>query len=159
MDDPESKLNSIVGSAIRGLVESGASDESVGAFAHRHRTQVAQLLGIEKKPPTVEADLQAVIAGAVAQALQVAGLIGPGRVNAAERVYVLVGGRRTSLTIDRAVLRRLTQGAGRPSANELIQTYANQVPTGTKNRSKWVQDQLVAYVAMQGVQVATDARH
>ena len=158
MEDAEGKLNAIVGSAIRANVESGASDEAVAAFAYKHRSKVAQLLGIEKAPP-VEVDLQAVISAAVTTALQQTGLIGRGAITTSDRVNVLVSGRRTSLTIDSHLLKRLTESTGKQEAGNVIQNFANQAPEGTKNRSKWVQDQLLAYVAMQGVNVNSLIRH
>ena len=48
MDDDEIKdrqLNALVGGALRGLVESGADDEAVGAFAASYRQKAAKILG------------------------------------------------------------------------------------------------------------------
>lgn len=159
MEDPEAKLNAIVGSAIRGLVESGASDESVGAFAHSHRSKVAQVLGIERKPD-VTVDLQTVISAAVATALQQAGLAqGGGAFGQNNRVNVVVNGQRTSLTLDRQLLDNLMAKSGKQVTGDLIASFANNAPKGTKNRSKWVQRQLVAHLALQTADMQSLSQH
>ena len=71
MDDDEIKdrqLNALVGGALRGLVESGADDEAVGAFAASYRQKAAKILGrpLEALNPP---DLKEVIKLAVAEAL------------------------------------------------------------------------------------------
>ena len=75
MDDEDTKdrqINALVGGAVRGLVESGADDEAVGAFAASYRQKAAKILGRPQEaldPP----DLTEVIKVAVAQALAAAG--------------------------------------------------------------------------------------
>ena len=77
MDDEDTKdrqINALVGGAVRGLVESGADDEAVDAFAASYRQKAAKILGRPQEaldPP----DLTEVIKVAVAQALAAAGQV------------------------------------------------------------------------------------
>lgn len=141
------KLNAIIGSAIKALAESGADDEFIGAFALSHRQKVSKILGQPEEalqPP----DLQAMITRAVEQAMDSTGLRKRAGKRKTERVHVLIGGRRTSVTITQAMVSGLVQAKGdRRSAKALIQELANSAPVDTDNRSRWVEDRVRAFLS------------
>lgn len=153
-DDETAKLNAIVGSAIKALVESGADDAYVGSFAASHRAKVARILGQSEtvdEPP----DLLAMVTKAVQAAL--AGLPGSQaglslplvghRKKVAKRVYVTVAGRSTSLTLREESVARLTEILGdKRKAKAVIQDLASSAPQDTPNRSRWVEDRIFAYM-------------
>ena len=73
MDPLDPKLNAIVGAAVRALVESGADDERIGAFAAAHRVRVAEILGLSPTPAGPP-DLIEVVREAVRGVLSESGL-------------------------------------------------------------------------------------
>jgi hypothetical protein len=151
------KLNAIVGAALKALVESGAGDEFVGAFAATHRTKVASILGAAE-PPADSPDLVAVIAQAVGVAFEQAG-IGKRKGGSSRRINVLVGGRRTSLTVNPALMDRLIQIEGPRKAKLVIQDLANTAPTDVKNRSGWVEERLTSVLSLTSQPEPSSPRH
>lgn len=144
------KLNAIVGSALRGLVESGASDEAIGAFAQDHRTKVSQLLGIAAAKPQ-EVDLNALVSSVVLKALDELG-VGSGQASRkpAARVIVEVRGAKTSVSIKRALMDRLVASkGGQKEASAMLEELANAAPADTLNRSKWVAERVESILQMQ----------
>lgn len=142
------KLDAIVGSAIRALVESGADDEFIGSFSANHRIKVAGILeqsAATSSPP----DLQSVVAQAVTQALSAAGIVGKQR-NASQRVNVIIAGRRTSVTLGVATIEKLIEAkGGKSQAKELVQEMARTIPTNVENRSGWLEERLQAFLTFQ----------
>jgi hypothetical protein len=160
-DDIEKrKLDAIVGAAIKALAESGAGDELVGAFAATHRLKVSKILGLSE-PAADAPDLLDIVTQAVGMALEQAG-VGKRKVfggPSTKRVYVEVGGRRTSLTLSHAVLGKLDQVRGeRKAAKTIIQELANSAPSNVENRSGWVEERLTAYLQL-GQDKSQGARH
>lgn len=161
-DSPQFKLNALVGAALRGLVQSGADDQAIGAFAAEHRERVAQILGMAA--PVAPVDLQAVIESAVAQGIEKAqsqGRLGKPRrqSGAARRVYVVVAGVRTSVTIPSALFEEVAAaGGGAKEARRLAEQYANQAPD-EGNRSGWTVERLRGHLALHEAPGAAQPRH
>lgn len=144
--DDFSKLDALVGAALKRLVEAGASSEAVGAFAASYRTEVAQILGLAESRPA-EPDLGELVQAAVSRALSEAGVIGQGRARRrARKFFVKVDGRRTSVLVAAEQADELVQKLGRRQANEVVARIAQSAPSNIDNRSGWVQDQLRAGV-------------
>ncbi len=162
-DSPQFKLNALVGAALRGLVQSGADDQAIGAFAAEHRERVAQILGMAAAP-VAPVDLQAVIESAVAQGIEKAqsqGRLGKARrqAGAARRVYVVVAGVRTSVTIPSALFEEVAAaGGGAKEARRLAEQYANQAPD-EGNRSGWTVERLRGHLALHEAPGAAQPRH
>lgn len=140
------KLNAIVGSALRGLAESGASDEAIGAFAHDHRMKVSQLLGMEGVP-TQQVDLETVVTKVLEQ-------MGVAPYKAARqpaaRIIVEVRGAKTSISINRRLMDRLVaaKGGEKGVAKATIEELANAAPADALNRSKWVAEHVEIILSM-----------
>ena len=158
-DDSETrKLNAIVGAAIKALAESGAADEFVGAFAASHRAKVASVLGASEPAPDSQ-DLLAIVTQAVGLAMEQAG-IGKRKEPTTKRVNVEIAGRRTSLTLSRAVLDKLSQAKGtKQQAKAVIQDLANTAPMDVENRSGWVEERLLGVLTLADQDGASAARH
>lgn len=160
-NDDLSKLNALVGAAIRGLVESGASAESIGAFAATYREEASQVLGITSIAPTP--DLTSLVSQAVSIALEHAGVGAQKKTRkpTAQKFYVFIDGRKTSVTISRATTNRLMESkGGEESARQFVQELANLAPRDVKNRSKWVENHLLATLSFANTpSSAGQARH
>jgi hypothetical protein len=144
------KLNAIVGSALRGLVESGASDEAIGAFAHDHRVKVSQLLGVGDAPAQ-QVDLESLVTSVVGKVLDEMGLA-PGKSarKPAARIIVDVRGAKTSISINQALMNRLVaaKGGEKGAAKATLEELANAAPADARNRSKWVAERVEAILKM-----------
>ena len=144
------QIDSLVGAAIRGLVESGATDTRIGAFAAEHRVKVAQILGLAPDAPDAP-DLLAIVTEAVKAALANTKHaqrrpLGP---EGSQAVNVLVGGKRTSVKVSRGVLTRIEESrGGRAPARALVEALSNQVPSYITNRSRWVEGELIKLLDM-----------
>jgi hypothetical protein len=139
----ERQLNAIIGAAIRGLIESGADDESVGAFAESHRIKVSQYLGAPEaalKTP----ELTEIVAQSVATALEHLGYKARGAKGVqTKRFNIDVAGRRTSVSIRKEVATRAIQElGGLLEARKLMQDFAHQAPADVVNRSAWIEQRL-----------------
>jgi len=160
-DDSEiRKLNAIVGAALKALADSGAEDEFVGAFAAAHRVKVASILGVGK-PATETPDLLTIVTQAVGVALTQAG-VGKSKtlVQNTKRVNVEIAGRRTSLTLSRTVLERLTETKEtKQQVKAVIQDLANTAPATVTNRSGWVEERLLTILSHSVADTSTSARH
>lgn len=150
VEDQDAKLNAIVGAALRALVESGAEDHAVGAFAAAHRLKVAQILGMAAAAPAGPPELLGLIRQAVRAELEQTGHAA-GAKPVAKRINVVVGGKRTSVTVDPEVFRQLaqTQG-GQAKATATIRELAAQAPADAPKRSGWVEARLVAIIELAG---------
>lgn len=142
-DLQQRRLNAIVGEAIKGLVESGADSEFIGAFAVSHREKIASLMGLTSALPPSAPDLLELVAKGAQLALEQAGLIKKPREGTAKRVSVVVGGKRTTVSVSQQLMRQLTESRGNESsAVRLIQDVAAHVPLDAENRSAWIEDRL-----------------
>ena len=155
-DDPEiqtRKLNAIVGAAIKALAASGADDEFVGDFAAAHRLHVANVLGHEQAQPVP--DLVSIVTQAVGQALAQAGVVSAKRVDRAapaRRIHIMLGGRRTSVSISPVHLDALVrQKGGLSKARTVIEELGNAAPTSVDNRSGWIEERLVGMLRASSV--------
>lgn len=152
------KLNALVGAALKGLVDSGASFEAIGAFAASYRTQASQLLGISDAPPEAP-DLEAIVTNTVTKALRDLNLVKDPEARKG-RVYLKIGGVRTSVTISEKSMARLEKERGEKEANKFIEQLAGNAPKDIKNRSKWVESRLAAlWQSVEHESTASQARH
>jgi uncharacterized Ntn-hydrolase superfamily protein len=143
------QINAIIGAAIRAFVETGADDESIGAFATDYRAKVARYLG-EPETSLKTPDLAEVVTQAVAAALAQAGEAKKRQTPGVQtrRFNIEFAGRRTSLSIRNDVASRLAQEKGSlPEARKFIQEVAKAAPKGIENRSAWVEERIEAYLA------------
>lgn len=148
MDDPLlTQLNALVGAALRGLVEVGASAEAIGAFAENYRKEASTILGIT--PIQQEApDLQALVTQAVKEALSETPLVQPRTPSRSQRFYVTVQGVRTAITLGQDVVEKVVEAKkGIKPARKFIQELAAGCPSGVRNRSGWVKERLLATLA------------
>ena len=77
-----------------------------------------------------------------------------------KRVNVEIAGRRTSLTLSRAVLDKLSQAKGtKQQAKAVIQDLANTAPMDVENRSGWVEERLLGVLTLADQDGASAARH
>lgn len=149
MDDDEIKdrqLNALVGGALRGLVESGADDEAVGAFAASYRQKAAKILGrpLEALNPP---DLKEVIKLAVAEALadgQQAHQAAPKKSRKQnEHFTVMIRGQKTSVTIHKDVIAQLTEAKGdKAEVSRFVREVAKDVPETVENKSEWIEERI-----------------
>lgn len=153
------KLNAIVGCAIRAMVESGADDATVGAFAASHREQISRILGISEQPAEPP-DLLSMVTQAVEQALANGGGVNKTDLKRSkQKVYVKVNGRRTSLTLRTDSLSKLIDSVGSAKkANLTIQSLVTSSPPDVDNRSEWVDERLAAMLTASMAE-PSEARH
>lgn len=145
-EDDIAKLDALVGAALKGLMEAGASAQAIGSFALSYRQEASQILGISPSKPEAP-DLGQLVTEAVSKAL---GTAGGGRRfrQPAMKFYVMVGGRRTSVTISaEAATKALESHGGREQVTAAIERLANSAPAEVKNRSKWIEGRLSAVMA------------
>jgi|JI6StandDraft_1071083.scaffolds.fasta_scaffold03280_3 hypothetical protein len=165
MDDQDTKdrqLNAIVGGALRGLAESGADDEAIGAFARSYLPKVSKILGCPREalePP----DLTQIIQESVAQALANAGLK-PARKSRKQndRFTVNIAGQRTSITIQKTIVAQILEVKGNPKAvSSFVREVALDVPDAVENKSAWVEDRIATLLSFEAESagVSTSARH
>lgn len=144
MNDLDPKLNAIVGAAVRALVETGADDERIGAFAAAHRVRVAEILGLSPAPAGPP-DLVELVREAVRGVLTETGLTARPVRQTAKRVFVLVAGKRTSVTVDPRLFQKLSEvNGGDAKAQAVIRDLATKAPSDTSNRSGWIEQRLIA---------------
>lgn len=150
-DTEHDQLDALVGAALKGLVEAGASAQAIGAFANSYRSEASRILGLTEKT-SAESDLQELVTEAVSRVLDEAGVLRKRKRNRApraKRFYVLVGGRRTSVTITAAEADRLiSEKGGQAQAREFIQHLADIAPPDLENRSLWIRERLHVSAAL-----------
>ena len=146
-----SKLNILVGEAIKGLVDSGASAESIGVFAADFRNKAAIVLGLEASHPEAP-DIQEVVKDAVSQVLEEAGFKRLAKSpEPVKRFMVLVAGKRTSVSLSSAAAEKLIAAKGsRKAANQLLTQLANSTPADVANRSKWIEERVWTALQFEG---------
>jgi hypothetical protein len=154
VDHLDQKLNAIVGAAVRALVESGADDERIGAFAAAHRMRVAEILGMSPTPAGPP-DLIEVVREAVRGVLTESGLAARPVRQTAKRVFVMVAGKRTSVTVDPRLFQKVSEvNGGDAKAQAVIRVqsvrvdrraadrhHATPIPTGPRKQASlagWV---------------------
>ncbi len=166
MNDDEIKdrqLNALVGAAVRGLVESGANDEDVGAFAASYRMKAAKLLGHPQEalnPP----DLTEVIKMAVTQALAVAAQPAPKKSRKQnDHFTVMIRGQKTSVTIHKDVIAQLTEAKGdnKTEVKRFVREVAKDVPETVENKSEWIEDRIATILRFEAdaARSGSSARH
>ena len=155
------KLNAIVGAALKALAESGADDETIGAFAANHRSKVAKILGCVNDDPPAP-DLLSLVTQAVAQAMaNGSGLGAPLKTaSRAKRINVVVANQRTSVTISPETVTKLIEAKGnKKQAYEFIEHLANKSPDKVGNRSKWVEERLLSFLTYDPKKDSSAQRH
>lgn len=160
-DDLKRKLNAIVGSALRALAESGAPDDLLGSFAADHREKVAGILGLVPQPQETP-DLVTIVEQAVERVMQRHVAASPtGSRATTVRKYVLVDGKRTSVTIKAATFSELlAREGGNKEALRVVNQLADGAPDDVGNRSKWVEERLQALLnANSATTSSSAARH
>lgn len=81
-------------------------------------------------------------------ALEQAG-VGKRKETTTKRVNVEIAGRRTSLTLSRNSLDKLSLAKGtKQQAKAVIQDLANTAPMDVENRSAWVEERLHGYLTL-----------
>lgn len=142
---PQAVVATLVGEAMSMLAEMGVSAQVLGEFAIRYPAKVAATLG--SKPPQDEpTDLEKVVFEQVTRALRVEkGLrvTDPGD-RGKQRINVLINGKRTTLSISAALVKKAGLLTGSRSAGrQLIEQLAEQAPVDTP-RSTWTEQALHA---------------
>ena len=165
MDDEikDRQLNALVGAAVRGLVESGANDEDVGAFAASYRLKAAKLLGHPQEalnPP----DLPEIIKMAVSQALAAAGQPAPKKSRKQnEHFTVMIRGQKTSVTIHKDVIAQLSEAKGdnKTEVKRFVREVAKDVPETVENKSEWIEDRIATLLRFEAEAAGngSSARH
>lgn len=164
MDNPEGEdqIDAIVGAALKAMVESGVNRARLGAFAANFRVEVAEILGRSPAKPA-EPDLLTIVKQAVREVVaDPANAVAPRRARAktAQRVYVTVNGKATSMTLSVESLASLDEISGaRKKSKAIIQQLAESAPANVSNRSRWVQERLVAWAAANANPKDEQARH
>ncbi len=144
MDNLDAKLNAIVGAALRALMETGADDSQVGAFAAEHRVKVAAILGADSVPAGPP-DLASLVREAMKGVLTEAGLTLAKAKSTTKRIFVVVGGKRTSITVDPGLFEKLSASSGGSTkARAVIRDLASKAPSTVSNRSGWIEERLIA---------------
>ena len=145
MDDDEIKdrqLNALVGGAVRGLVESGADDEAIGAFASTYRQKAAKILG-RPQEALVPPDLTDIIKEAVAQALAAAQVKPKRSRKQNEHFTVSIRGQKTSVTIHKDVVAQLAEAKGsKAEVGRFVREVAKDVPDSVENKSDWIEHRI-----------------
>ncbi len=147
---------------MRGLVESGADDEAVGAFAASYRQKAAKILGRPQEaldPP----DLTEVIKVAVAQALAAAGQVQLKRSRKKnDHFTVSIRGQKTSVTIHKDVIAQLTEAKGsKTEVSRFVREVAKDVPDSVENKSEWIEDRIATLLRFKAEAASngSSARH
>ena len=159
-DNPDlDKLDALVGAALKGLVDSGASAAAIGAFAATYRVQAAQVLGIIESPPE-SPDLTELVSSAVTKALLDLNLVSQ-KPKKSQKVFVTIAGSRTSVTVSPKTMERLVEERGSKGASQFIRQLADNAPSNIKNRSKWFEERIVASFSFSASEGAgsSQARH
>jgi hypothetical protein len=148
-DSVQQQIDSIVGEAIKGLVESGADAAFVGAFAARHRAAVSKILGATEAGDSAPPDLLELVAKGARLALEQAGLVkNKSRDGStARRISVMVAGKRTTVSVATPLMQQLVEARGDEArAIQLVQDIAKNAPADAKNRSAWLSERLRAAI-------------
>lgn len=147
--DNEAKLDALVGAALRGLVEAGASASAIGAFAASYRKEAAQVLGLTPQPAEAP-DLLQLVTAAVSMALQETPArrrrTGPAKPRAT-KFHVLIAGLRTTITLRADLTEKLLAAKGKTQAQQFVAQLAENIPPDAPNRSAWVTERVAAALA------------
>jgi len=142
-----SKIELILGDAVRLLVESGASASVVGPFALKFGAKVAQRLAVPDRPVQVQKsdqDLQTVIQTAVdaavtktlAMQLQTVG---------SKSVRLKVGPKNaeTTVSLPQILVNKAVEHWGdKRAANAQIRAIFDRAPPDAKIKSRWLSEEL-----------------
>lgn len=145
-----SKIELILGDAVRLLVESGASASIVGPFALKFGAKVAQRLAVPEAlpPPSLinQPDIQSLIRATVDDAVAKT-LLGTQQLieSDSKKVRMKVGkkGAVTTVTLPQSVLTKsIEHWGGKRPANAAIRQLYELVPSSVGNKSRWVTSEL-----------------
>lgn len=146
---------------MRGLVESGADDEAIGAFASTYRQKAAKLLGRPQEalyPP----DLTDIIKDAVTQALAAAQVKPKKSRKQNEHFTVSIGGQKTSVTIHKNVIAQLAEVKGsKAEVSRFVREVAKDVPDSVENKSEWIEHRIATILRFKSESAGngSSARH
>lgn len=138
-------VDTLVGTALKAMVESGVDATRIGSFAAQYRAQVTQILQLTQPPQ--EPDLLAIVTQAVktAMATEAPHRQDAGKLNMnKQRIYISVRGRRTSVCIAPQVIERVRAELPNRNMRSLIEAVAQDVPDGVENRSDWISQRLMS---------------
>lgn len=147
------KLDALVGTAVLGMVASGASAAAIGAFAAKFRSEAAEILGEVQKDEVP--DLHAVVRNAVDSALDAkfgTGTQSQSPLQAASRsktqrvAVVTAAGKRTMVTLPVSLMNQLNTVTGsRKKTASMVKEIASSAPDNLTNRSKWLTERLQSF--------------
>lgn len=154
MSADDSRLDTLVGEALRAIVESGADAAFIGAFAASHRQRVAQILGVAEKPADVAAGVDLVeLVERVVTELEERRASRPRK----PKFNLEVAGRRTSVSLSTASLQLLQASKVSPrQARSILESLAATCPARPQtSRSTWVETHLQAALEMATTEATT----
>lgn len=146
---PEDQLDAILGECLKALVDSGAGASFLGGFTTHYRDRFAQHLGVFTQQAP---DLKGVIADAVTQAVQKA--LGEKEDQESTkdkyvRIMVMVGGKRTSVTVRQSRLDQIGAAVGSADkSTKIVREIAASSPVEVENRSLWIDNRIDAYLQL-----------
>jgi hypothetical protein len=141
-----SKIELILGDAVRLLVESGASASVVGPFALKFGAKVAQRLAVPDQAPSKpkpDQELQVVIQAAVDSA--VTRTLALQAMGTKKSVRLKVGPKdaQTTVTFPEVLMTRAIDHWGdKRSANAQIRAIFDRAPIDAKVKSRWLAEEL-----------------
>jgi hypothetical protein len=172
-DDP--RLALLTGAAIKLMAEAGADAAVLGHFAvHYPSIAAAQLEPPPPPLPPQEIDLEALVRTTVQAVLgsTISGRAGPqgddhGRSTKTKRGRgvelvkrnVLVGGKRTSISLSADLYRQVVEADGADQAEKLVQGFVDQKPSSEQNRSAWVEAQITQHLVLNQVSTFPTSAH
>ena len=143
-----SKIELILGDAVRLLVESGASASVVGPFALKFGAKVAQRLAVADQVPketaSSEIDIQATINASVEAAVAKTFAMQP-QTTIAKRVRFKVGAKDALTTVSLPALlltRAIEHWGDKRIANANIRALFDRAPENVSVKSKWLAEEL-----------------
>jgi hypothetical protein len=161
------KLDALVGTAVLGMVASGASAAAIEAFAARFRAEAAEILGDVQKDEAP--DLHAVVRNAVDSALDAKFGTGTKAESAqqsktrskTQRVAVVTAaGKRTMVTLPVSLMNQLNSVTGSSKkTSAMVKEIASSAPENLSNRSKWLTERLQSFAIELQQPQAQHARH
>lgn len=160
-EKPDARLALITGAAIKLMAEAGADAGVIGHFAlHYPSIVAAQLAPPPPPPPVQEIDLEALVRTTVQAVLGMSAVEPDGharpkvanskRGRGVELVKknVIVGGKRTSISLSAELFRKVVAADGNDQADKLIQSFVDQTPATELNRSAWVESRIAQHLVL-----------
>ncbi len=149
-------INHLIGEAIKLLSENGAPAGLLGVFASEYPKKVSAILGAPAKQDATP-DLEQAVLAAMKKFVAEGELVPAGLAaeRGTERVYVMVAGQRTSVSVKKPILAKLTEQLGsEASAKKKIREIALGAPeeTAAGSRSDWIERQVSAFLMVSRIQ-------